>query len=814
MKAIIMAGGRGTRMRPLTCELPKPMLPVMNKPVLEYTLILLKKHGITDIALTLMFLPQKIMDYFEDGSRWGVQLTYFIEDNPLGTAGSVKAAAGFLDDTFVVISGDCITNVNLEEALRHHKAKQAAVTMILKKVDFPLDYGIAITNQEGYIKEFVEKPSWGEVFSDTANTGIYIVEPWVMERVTHPSPCDFSRDVFPELLKKGHKIAGYVSGEYWNDIGGMDSYIRTHHDFFDKQIDKDLAGRMIHHRIFIGENTFIDPTAIVRSPCYIGSNCRIGANALIDSYSVIGDNCIIENDTSIRRCIIWNNCYLSYGSELRGSVLGHHVQVKHHVSAFENTVIGDETLIRERSIVKSNIKIWPRKYVEPQSVVDRSIIWGNRLSRVLFGHRGLSGVLNVDMTPEFGTRLGSAYGTVIGRGFSVTVSSDHSDSARVFMLAFLSGLISVGVDAYVMAGLVIPMARKAVRDFSAVGGVHIMQSLDTSERLQVLLFDSYGIEADKTLEKSIEAAYFKEEFKRCGSKDLGCIVHIHDFTDTYSQALLGRVDCTAISEVRPKICIASTRKSVCGLLESLFTRMGCRVASQIIMDSFTPSLLMEEVDHENAILGVFLDGNGDKLILMDESGRAIRDDQLFMLTASILFRSGPGFVLLAPHHLTSVLEQMAASNQGSVQWTKSGQGLQLKALLEKYNNLENSLQYWLQHDTVSSSAFILEFLCRDRSTLEEVMNEIPSFRVENTTIHCPWESMGKVMRLLIKDTGSLEIDLTEGIKISENGTWVLILPDAEQPLLQIYAEGRSFRDAKNLLKLYTSRIEGYIEGER
>lgn len=335
MKAIIMAGGKGTRMRPLTCELPKPMLPVMNKPVLEYILLLLKKYGIHDIALTLMFLPQRIMDYFEDGRNLGLNLTYFVEDNPLGTAGSVKSASHFLDETFVVISGDCITNVNLQDAILYHKSKQAAVTMILKKVDFPLDYGIAITNTEGYITEFVEKPSWGEVFSDTANTGIYIIEPWVLEKIDAKVPSDFSRDVFPRLLREGHRIAGFVTNDYWNDIGGLDSYVRTHHDFFDRQIAIAHMGRNLYHRVFVGENTIIDPTAIIRSPSLIGSNCRIGANVLIDSYTVIGDNCVIENDTSIRRCIMWNNCYISYASELRGSVLGHHVQIKHHVSAFE-----------------------------------------------------------------------------------------------------------------------------------------------------------------------------------------------------------------------------------------------------------------------------------------------------------------------------------------------------------------------------------------------------------------------------------------------------------------------------------------------
>lgn len=806
-----MAGGKGTRMRPLTCELPKPMVPVLNRPILEYLLLLLKQYDINDIAMTLMYLPQKIMDYFGDGSKWGVNLKYYVEDTPLGTAGSIMAASDFLDDTFIVLSGDCMTDVNLSEAITQHKEKKAAVTMVLKRVDFPLDYGIAITNPEGYITEFFEKPSWSEVFSDTANTGIYIIEPWVMKLFDMNPPADFSRDIFPKLLEAGCPIYGYITNDYWNDIGGLDSYVRTHHDFLERRIHFEISGRNIHSRIWIGENTQIDPTAIIRNPCFIGSNCRIGANVLIDGFTVIGDNCIIENDSSIRKCILWNNCYVDYASELRGCVLGNHAQIMHHVSAFENTVIGDETLVRERTVIKANIKIWPRKYIEPQSVVDRSIIWANRLTRVLFGQRGLSGVLNVDLTPEFASRLGSAYGSVVGRGKSIVVSYDHSDSARLIRLAFLSGLISVGVNAYDMEGLFIPLSRMAVQQYGMGGGVHIMQNLDSPERLQILFYDSSGIEADKTVLKSIEASYFKEEFKRCTSKDVARVTEIRDYPDIYIESLINKVDCSSIGLSKPKICISSGKKEVTDIMARILTKVGCEVVSQVIVESFSPFLLMQEIDNKNAMLGGFIDGNGDKLILMDATGRIIRDDQLFMLTAYILFKSEPGFTLLAPVNMTMALEMLACSNGGNIRWTKTGADAQMKALIEMESNIRTNPQYILQYDSFSSLSLIISFLCRDGTTLEEVMNHIPSYRVETTSIHCPWEHMGKVMRLLISEAAQGDLDLMDGIKINGSGFWVLVLPDPEQPMMQIFAEGKNARDTGNILKQYTTKIETYIE---
>lgn len=725
MKAIIMAGGKGTRMRPLTCELPKPMVPILNRPVLEYLLLLLKRYGICDIAMTLMYLPQKIIDYFGDGSKWGVNLAYFVEDAPLGTAGSVLAASGFLDDTFIVLSGDCMTDVNLSKAVARHREKNAAVTMILKRVDFPLNYGIAITDPDGYVREFLEKPSWNEVFSDTANTGLYIMEPSLLKLFDLSPPLDFSRQVFPRLLEEGYPVYGYVTEDYWNDIGGLDSYVTTHADFLDGRIHFETGGRNARGRIRIGENTRIDPSAIIRNPCYIGSNCRIGANVIIDGYTVIGDNCIIESDSSLRKCILWNNCYVDHACEIRGCVLGRNVRIMHHASAFENAVIGDGTLVRERTIIKPNIRVWPGKYIEPQSVVDRSIIWPNRLTRALFGNNDISGVFNVDLTPEFASRLGASFGSILGRDGAAVVSCDRSDSARLFKMAFLSGLVSVGVNACDMEGLFLPQARMAVCKYAAGGGVHIMRHADSRERLQIAIFDSSGMDADRTLRKSIESAYFKEDFVRCSSGELGRITEIRDYDEIYVDSLVRRFNRELIGSRKPRICISSANNDVLATMERILSKMGCEVVSCLDTDSFSPYLLMREIDSKGAILGAFTDRNGDRLILMDGSGRIIRDDLLFMLTAYMLFRSEPGFTLAAPVNMTAALELMAVENGGRVRWTKTGTDSRMRSIVQYESDIESNMQYITQCDSFSSLAAIISYLCRENTTLEEVMSHIP-----------------------------------------------------------------------------------------
>ena len=195
MKVIIMAGGEGSRLRPLTCDRPKPMVPIVNRPMMEHIVALLKRYGMTDIGVTLQYLPAQIKSYFGDGRELGVQMQYFIEESPLGTAGSVKNAGAFLDETFLVISGDALTDFDLKKAVDFHRAKGGVATLVLTSVATPLDYGVVIAGEDGQISQFLEKPSWGEVFSDTVNTGIYILEPEALQYVPENAMFDFAKEI-------------------------------------------------------------------------------------------------------------------------------------------------------------------------------------------------------------------------------------------------------------------------------------------------------------------------------------------------------------------------------------------------------------------------------------------------------------------------------------------------------------------------------------------------------------------------------------------------------------------------------------------
>lgn len=339
MKAFILAAGEGTRLRPLTYTIPKPMFPVCNKPVMEYTLDLLKKHRIGELIINLHYRGDLIRDYFHDSSRWGIKIKYSPEKKILGTAGGVKKVIGYFNDTFIVMSGDGLTGINLSQAVEFHKGKKSVATMVLKNIDSRLEYGVTLTDAQGRIKKFIEKPSWGEVFSNAVNTGIYIFEPKVFDYIPRNKFFDFGNDFWPLLLKKREKIFAYKMEEYWCDIGNLAEYRKAQRDVLEKKIKVSVPGKEIKANIWVDENTYLHPTVKLFSPCVIGKNCILEQGVVIDEFTVIGNNAVIRKNAKIKNSILWENVNVEKNVELNNCVIGNNAQVKENISVFDGSVI-------------------------------------------------------------------------------------------------------------------------------------------------------------------------------------------------------------------------------------------------------------------------------------------------------------------------------------------------------------------------------------------------------------------------------------------------------------------------------------------
>ena len=339
MKAMILAAGVGSRLDPLTRNLPKPMVPIINKPVMEHIVELLARNGFSHIMVNLYYHGEQIQDYFGDGSKWGVEIQYSIEDRLWGDAGSVKRCEDFFDDTFLVIGGDDLADVDLKRLVKNHREHKAMCTIALSLVDDPSEYGIVLINEKGKITRFLEKPKGEVIFSNMANTGVYIFEPEIFELIPKGVTYGFGHNVFPLLLEQKRRFYGYLTSSYWRDVGNLKQYQETHRDALQGRVIMKFPIPEVKKYVWIGENANIHPSAEIGYPVVIGNNCTIEANAKVLENSVVGDNCVVEEDAVVRDSILWEGARVMRQTMLERCVVGTGCQVKSNAAVFDGVIV-------------------------------------------------------------------------------------------------------------------------------------------------------------------------------------------------------------------------------------------------------------------------------------------------------------------------------------------------------------------------------------------------------------------------------------------------------------------------------------------
>ncbi len=373
MKAVIMAGGKGTRLRPLTSNQPKPMIPIVNTPCMEHIVRLLKSYGFEDILVTLEFMPEVIREYFGDGSRWGVRMDYSVEEEPLGTAGSVKYVEDRLNERFVVVSGDALTDVDLEKAVAFHEERRAEVTLVLKKVDDPSEFGIVVVDDDGRVSEFLEKPDEDEVFSYTANTGIYVVEPGVLRDIPEGQEYDWSEDQFPKMLEEGRPAYGYVMEGYWEDIGNIEQYMSAQRDVLDGKVrGVDPPGEEVSKGVYVGRGVEADEERLER-PVVLGDNVRVVSGAQVGPYSVVASNVSIDAGASVKESTVAEGASIGQGAGLDGALVGRSCTVGSYSRLLEGSALGDEVEVGEGVTVSPGVSVYPNQSIESGAAVTEDV---------------------------------------------------------------------------------------------------------------------------------------------------------------------------------------------------------------------------------------------------------------------------------------------------------------------------------------------------------------------------------------------------------------------------------------------------------
>ncbi|MBC7542043.1 MAG: NTP transferase domain-containing protein [Candidatus Sericytochromatia bacterium] len=826
MKAVLMAGGSGTRLRPLTCDMPKPMVPIVNRPIVGHILNLLKRHGFDDVILTLWYLPQVIQNYVKDGAEFGVHVKYAIEaDQPLGTAGSVKACQPHLDETFLIISGDSLTDFDLGAAIRYHKEKNAIATLVLTRVPNPLEFGVVITDGEGKITRFLEKPTSSEVFSDTVNTGIYILEPSVLDFLPANASSDFSTDLFPLLLAKNLPMYGYIADGYWCDVGNLETYRQAHYDVLSGHVKVDIPYEQRYDGVWMGESVVIEPGVSLEAPLLVGNNCYIGRNAQLSANTVLGDNVAVGENSSLKRPIVWNGSYIDAAVSLRGCTVGRNVTVKREAQILEGAVIADECIVGEKAVIKPGIKVWPSKVIDPGVILMESLIWGAAAQQSLFGANGIAGLVNVDITPERAVKIGAAYGASLGMGKSVTVSRDQNPASRLISRALVSGLLSVGVNVLNLDDTPVPIARHQVPSLGVAGGVHIRLDPDKEEQVSIEFLDTKGLTVASSVEKKIESAYFKEDFRRAKLHEVGEMSYPARIRERYQEAFLEEFNAfCAIRPLRVVVDYAFLIGSV--ILPSLLGRLGVETVVLNAYQAHNPAgrdkgrllqQLSEVVVALKADFGVQMDGNGERIVLVDNRGHLIKDNKLLALLTRMVMQDQPGALVAVPVMAPAVLETLAEQQGGRIIRTKASARSLMATAKESgaafagYGGRFIFPNFHAGYDALFTTAMIAYMLAKQDRAIADIVKELPPIPTQHEAVPCQLEQKGRVMRLFAEANLHGEIDLMDGLKIHADGGWVLILPDPVDGIVHLYADAHGGTDqSRQLLERYKERMAGML----
>ena len=821
-----MAGGEGTRLRPLTSNQPKPMVPIVGKPCMEHILDLLRRHGMNEVVVTLAFMPQAIRTYFGDGTALEMDVDYSVEEQPMGTAGSVRLARERLDETFLVISGDALCDVDLTELVAAHREKGAAVTIGLKSVDNPLEFGIVVIDEDGRVERFLEKPSWGQVFSDTINTGIYVLEPEVLRHVPGDRPYDFSKELFPLLLEMGRPIYGHVLDGYWQDIGNLEQFRQANFDALDGAVQLEIPGLRLRGNVWVSEEVDINEVAGVVGPGFIGANCRIADGASIGEHAVLSRGVIVREGARVTRSVIDAGTYLGRSSVVEGAIIGRGCDLRDHVRVHEGVAIGDQVTIGPEASLFPGVRVYPFKEIETGAQIHESVVWETRAASTPFGREGATGLVNVDLTPETAVRLAAALGTALRRGDRVVASRASADGCRMIQRAIISGLTSTGVHVADLRISPAAVTRHVLKTQALQAGIHVGRSSIDPEVIDVRFFEWPGNQITAGFQKEIEKHFSRHELRRATFAEVGTTTYPARVRESYAQDILDSLDAQAVRQRRFRVAVDYGYSPAAFTLPLVLGPLGVEAIGAHGFFVEDVPVELETIDARRIVtgvradLGVVLDRAAERLLLVDERGEAVPADLGMLLVVRLLVLRGRAGRIAVPITATDRVDELVAGSALEVVRTQHSLGDLTRAATEDGVVLAAAPTGGFVfpdvvpgYDAVTTLCKLLELLAEQESPLSELVAELPRPTLLHRELACPWARKGLVMRLVNEHLADRRLDLMDGVKGYDERGWVQVLPDPDEPLVHLYAEGETEDLTHELAAEVQLFVESVVQGD-
>ena len=774
MKAIIMAGGEGVRLRPVSVNAPKPMAPFFDRPLLAHTLHLLKKNQITEACLTLRFLPADILDYFGDGSQHGMRLTHRIEERPLGTAGGVKACEDFIGgEPVLILSGDALCDFDLQACIQFHMDKGADATIVLYAHPEPLEYGLVMTDSEGRVQRFIEKPPWSQVFTNRINTGIYILSPQVLAEIPQGVSYDFGRDFFPRILEKGGKLYGVEAQGYWCDIGSPEAYRQSAMDVLDRKCEVDF-GLARPQGQALWTHSLIPPGVTVREPAYIGKEVVLEPGAVIGPHAVIGAGSQIGAEARVVRSIV-NGGHLGQNVRLEGAVVCQGASLRAGSILNEGVVIGSGTILGEGTVVAPKIRIWPHKEIPPGSRVTENLVSGFLRSGLRFDRGGaIRGEAGVDITPEACFVLGSALGTA-GR---VGISFSGEAGARLAGRALACGVTAAGGHSLELDGAFEALTSYGADLYGLDRAVFVRQS---NTRLELRVYGPRGLPLNRHQERKIESTLSTGDVHRADVSRTG---DMHAAAGTLEAYISAAASWGNQGEIKPGFSV-----EVRGLgganraLRRALERMGTKI-----------------VPSREGVAAFETAKGGMILRAEDEEGHTLEPERLLTILVMLEFEGGEK-ALAVPYAAPVALDHLAQSFGAKV--FRLGRDKEAETLYYRRPHLR---------DGIFAACRLTGVMAAAGERLSELNQRAPQFQTANWEVRVTGDR-ADIMQKLAGAMSAMSAELVEGIRVPTDGGWVHISPSAKRPVLKIRGEGSNMEAAEEICFDFARRLEALDQGE-
>ena len=765
MKAVILAGGAGVRLRPMSLGMPKPMLPLLGRPVMEHTIALLRRHGFTQLYVTVSRRDREIRDFFGDGGQLGVELHYVEEKEPLGTAGSVRNCLDLLgEEDFLVIGGGCLCDLDLGRAAEAHRQAAPAATLVLCRRPDPPEYGLVVADEEGRVRDLVDKPDWSQVGTSLVSTGICILSPRALEALPEGECPDLNRDLFPELLRRGEKLHSVPLEGFWRDLRDCSAYLECVCDALSGRLK--VEPHLPQRAPGVWSAKPIPRSVTVVPPCFIGEDVELGEGCLLGPHTVLERGARVGERAMVQRSVLLPRAAAGPRSTLYGAILCRDASVRRGAVLNEGAVLGENALAEEESVLLEGVCLWPGQSASAGCRLMKSVTSGSQKGALRFGEDGvIQGVLGEDLGPESLVALGSALGAA-GR---VGLGCSDRPGARMLARAAAAGVAAAGGQP-LTHGLECPVQGAWLARAKELP-VSLFVEEEDGGQVYLHLFDELGLPLERERQRRLEHTLARGDFFRARGDQVGRLERLEITPEQVGEAVAGEASLGHAPLRRVCAAVGMDTPENRAVREALLA-LGCHLE-----DRWRPG-----------IPAFFAGHGGFRLTARDERGALLDSGQLLTLAVLIEMENGLGRAAV-PQQATAAVELVAAGYSGTI--------LRLGRDGEKARRLHGE-QPWLW-SAPSAAARICARMGTAGQSLETLISKTPRFSAWKREVPLS-ANRGAVMEALARERGCTPQG--DGLRLRSGQGWVYLAPLARRSALRVVAEGPDLELAAELCDFY------------